>query len=152
MAKNQRFMPVLPEAVWAVLAQPQSYGYWVVGSKVIRGADAGFPAVGTKLHHTIGVGPLTLNDHTEVLEAEPPRRLKLRAKGRPLGTASVELILEPSGGGTNVCIVEDPDQLYTPLKYNPLLQWATRARNAKTLARLEELALQEQPLQAMRQT
>ena len=129
MAKNQRFMPVLPEAVWAVLAQPQSYGYWVVG-----------------------VGPLTLSDHTEVLAAEPPRRLKLRAKGRPIGTASVELILEPSGGGTNVCIVEDPDQLYTPLKYNPLLQWATRARNAKTLARLEELALQEQPLQAMRQT
>ena len=87
-----------------------------------------------------------MNDHTEVLEAEPPRRLKLRAKGRPIGTASVELILEPSGGGTNVCILEDPDQLYTPLKYNPLLQWATRARNAKTLARLEELALQEQPL------
>ena len=89
---------------------------------MIRDADAGFPAVGTKLHHTIGVGPLTLNDHTEVLEAEPPRRLKLRAKGRPIGTASVELILEPRGGGTNVCIVEDPDQIYTPLKYNPLLQ------------------------------
>ena len=33
----------------------------------------------------------TLNDHTEVLEAEPPRRLQLRAKGRPFGTASVEL-------------------------------------------------------------
>ena len=73
MAKNQRFMPVLPEAVWAVLARPESYGYWVVGSKVIRDADAAFPAVGTKLHHTIGVGPLTLSDHTEVLEAEPPR-------------------------------------------------------------------------------
>ena len=42
-----------------------------------------------------------------------------------------------------MCIVEDPDQLYTPLKYNPLLQLATRVRNAETLARLEELALQE---------
>lgn len=103
MAKNQRLMPVLPEAVWAVLARPESYGYWVVGSKVIRDADAAFPAVGTKLHHT----------------------------------------LEPRDGGTHVCIVEDPDQLYTPLKYNPLLQLATRVRNAETLARLEELALQE---------
>src|SRR5215207_9583002 len=117
-------MPVLPDAVWAVLARPESYAYWVVGSKLTRGADAGFPAVGTKLHHTIGVGPLTLNDHTEVLEAEPLRRLKLRAKGRPLGTASVEIVLEPHDGGTSVCIVEDPDQLYTPLKYNPLLQLA----------------------------
>lgn len=145
MAKNQRFMPVPPEAVWAVLARAESYAYWVVGSKVIRDADAAFPAVGTKLHHTIGVGPLTLDDHTEVLEAEPPRRLKLRAKGRPLGTASVELVLAPRDGGTDVCIVEDPDQLSTPLKYNPLIQLATRMRNTKTLARLEELALQERP-------
>ena len=44
--------------------------------------------------------------------------------------------------GDDVCIVEDPDQLYTPLKYNPCSS-ATRARNAETLARLEELALQE---------
>ena len=141
MASNQRFMPVPPAAVWAVLADPPAYGYWVVGSKYIRDADAAFPAVGTKLHHTIGVGPLTLSDHTEVLEAEPPRRLKLRAKGRPLGTASVELVLEAVDGGTHVSIIEDPDQLWTPLKYNPLVQLATRARNAESLMRLEELAL-----------
>ena len=136
-------MPVPPETVWAVLSAPSGYGYWVVGSKYIRDADAAFPAVGTKLHHTIGVGPLTLSDHTEVLEAEPPRRLKLRAKGRPFGTASVEVLLEPRSGGTDVSIVEDPDQIYTPLKYNPLVQLATRVRNAESLMRLEELALRE---------
>ena len=141
MAKNQRFMPVPPQAVWAVLADPPAYGYWVVGSKYIRDADEGFPAVGTKLHHTIGVGPITLNDHTEVLEAEPPRRLKLRAKGRPFGTASVELVLEPGDDGTHVTIIEDPDQGWTPLKYNPLVQVFTRVRNAESLMRLEELAL-----------
>ena len=141
MAVNKRYMPVPPEAVWSVLADPPAYGYWVVGSKYIRDADAAFPAVGTKLHHTIGVGPLTLKDHTEVLEAEPPRRLKLRAKGRPLGTASVELELEPGDGGTHVTIIEDPDQMWTPLKYNPLLQLAARMRNAESLMRLEELAL-----------
>ena len=144
---NTRYMPVPPETVWSVLADPPAYGYWVVGSKHIRDADDAFPAVGTKLHHTIGVGPLTLDDHTEVLEAEPPRRLKLRAKGRPLGTASVELELEPRDGGTEVTIVEDPDQIWTPLKYNPLLQLFTRVRNAESLMRLEELALrwEEQP-------
>lgn len=141
MAVNKRYMPVPPETVWAVLADPPAYGYWVVGSKYIRDADDAFPAVGTKLHHTIGVGPLTLNDHTEVLESEPPRRLKLRAKGRPFGTASVELDLEPRDDGTHVQIVEDPDQIWTPLKYNPLLQLATRLRNAESLMRLEELAV-----------
>ena len=136
-------MPVPPEAVWAVLATPDAYGYWVVGSKYIRDADAAFPAVGTKLHHTVGVGPLTLSDHTEVLEARPPHYLKLRAKGRPLGTASVELEMQARDGGTHVTIVEDPDQIYTPLKYLPLLQLATRIRNKESLMRLEELALRE---------
>jgi len=144
VAVNKRYMAASPETVWNVLADPPAYGYWVVGSKHIRGADNGFPATGTKLHHTIGVGPLTLSDHTEVLEAEPPRRLKLRAKGRPFGTASVELELEPRDGGTHVTIKEDPDQLWTPLKYNPLVQVATRVRNAKSLQRLEELALSGQ--------
>ena len=138
---NKRYMPVPAQAVWAVLADPPAYGYWVVGSKYIRDADDAFPAVGTKLHHTIGVGPLTLSDHTEVLESEPPRRLKLRATGRPLGTASVELELEPRGEGTHVTITEDPDQIWMPLKYNPILQLATRVRNARSLMRLEELAL-----------
>ncbi|MDA0182341.1 SRPBCC family protein [Solirubrobacter phytolaccae] len=134
-------MSASPEAVWAVLADPPSYGHWVVGSKYIRGADDTFPAAGTKLHHTIGVGPLTLDDHTEVLESDPPRRLKLRAKGRPLGTASVVLELEPLDGGTQVTMLEDPDQLWTPLKYLPPVQIATRIRNTESLKRLEELAV-----------
>ena len=39
-------MPVAPEAVWGILADSASYGHWVVGSKHIRDADAGFPAAG----------------------------------------------------------------------------------------------------------
>ena len=94
MATNERFMAVPPQAVWDVLADPAGYGYWVVGSKLIRDAEPGWPAPGTKFHHTIGVGPLTLSDHTVALEAEPLRRLKLRAKGRPAGTATVTMELE----------------------------------------------------------
>ena len=134
-------MPVAPEAVWNALAEPSGYAYWVVGSKGIRDADPGFPAPGTRFHHTIGFGPLTLDDHTEVLEAVPPRYLKLRAKGRPLGTASVVLRLVPVDGGTSVEIVENPDGLFSILALHPLLQILTKLRNAESLLRLEELAL-----------
>jgi hypothetical protein len=134
-------MPVPPEAVWDVLADPGSYAYWVVGSKVIRDADPGWPAPGTKFHHTIGAGPLKLSDHTESLEAEPPHRLKIRAKGRPLGTASVTFEMQPVDGGTLVHITENPDGPYRPMAFLPPLQIFTVLRNSETLMRLEELAL-----------
>ena len=134
-------MPVPPEAVWEALADPSGYEYWVVGSKVIRDAEPGFPSPGTKFHHTIGFGPFTLQDHTEVLEAERPGLLKLRAKGRPLGTASVTLRMTPEDGGTTVEMVERPDGPFVVLNANPLLHVLTKVRNAESLMRLEELAL-----------
>jgi uncharacterized protein YndB with AHSA1/START domain len=134
-------MPVPPSAVWDALADPRGYAYWVVGSKHVRDADPGVPAEGTRFHHTIGIGPLTLRDHTEVIEAHPPRLLRLRAKARPLGTATVILRMTPVDGGTSVEIVEHPDGVYSLLALNPLLQLVTKLRNAESLARLEELAL-----------
>jgi uncharacterized protein YndB with AHSA1/START domain len=141
VATNRRYMPVPPEAVWDVLADPAGYEYWVVGSKAIRDAEPGFPAPGTKFHHTIGFGPLTLRDHTEVLEAERPRLLKLRAKGRPLGTATVTMRMIPEDGGTTVEMVEFPDGPYTVLGFSPLVHVATKVRNAESLMRLEDLAV-----------
>jgi uncharacterized protein YndB with AHSA1/START domain len=141
VATNQRFMPVPPEAIWDALADPGNYGYWVVGSKLIRDAEPGWPAPGTKFHHTIGFGPLKVSDHTVVLESEPPRLLKLRAKGRPLMTATVTLELVPRQSGTLVRISERPDGVFAVLALNPLVHIATKLRNAESLMRLEELAL-----------
>ena len=141
MATNRRFMPVPPSAVWEALADAGGYGYWVVGSKVIRDADASWPAPGSKFHHTIGVGPVKLSDHTESLEADPPRKLTLRAKGRPFGTARVTMEMTPKDGGTVVSITENPDGLTGILSLNPLVHVFTKARNAESLMRLEELAL-----------
>jgi uncharacterized protein YndB with AHSA1/START domain len=135
-------MPVAPEAVWDVLADPAGYAYWVVGSKHIRDAEPDFPAPGSKFHHTIGFGPLTLNDHTEVLEAEPPALLRLRAKGRPFGTATVTMRMTPRADGTEVEMSENPDGIYSVLSLNPALHLLTKARNAEGLMRLEELARQ----------
>lgn len=134
-------MPVPPEAVWAALSDPRSYGYWVVGSKEVRDADPHWPAPGSKFHHTIGVGPFELSDHTESVEAEPPRRLKLRAKGRPIGTATVTLDMTPKDAGTVVRITENPDGAFRPLAFVPPLQLFSLLRNAESLMRLEELAL-----------
>ena len=134
-------MPVPAAAIWDALADPGAYGYWVVGSKRIRDADPGWPRPGTRFHHTIGVGPLTVDDHTESLESEPGRLLRMRAKGRPLGTAQVTMQLTPRDGGTLVRMTEDPDGLTSLLALNPLVHLATKLRNAESLMRLEELAL-----------
>ena len=134
-------MPVPPEAVWDVLADPASYGYWVVGSKEIRDAEPEWPAPGAKFHHTVGFGPFQVSDHTEAIETERPHLLKLRAKGRPAGTATVTLEMSPKDGGTLVKMSENPDGVFALLAFNPLLQLFTLGRNTESLMRLEELAL-----------
>ncbi|HEV2059237.1 MAG TPA: SRPBCC family protein [Solirubrobacteraceae bacterium] len=139
MATNERFMAVPPAAVWDVLADAGTYGDWVVGSKRVRAADPAWPAPGSRFHHTLGVGPLSLDDHTESLEADPPSLLRLRAKARPLGTAQVTLELAPTGGGTFVRMTETPDGLASVLGINPLVHLLTMARNGASLRRLEKL-------------
>jgi uncharacterized protein YndB with AHSA1/START domain len=141
MATNERFMPVPPEAVWDALADAGGYAYWVVGSREIRDADEHWPQPGSRFHHTVGAGPLSLKDHTESLQAHPPHLLRLRAKARPLGTAQVKLTMTPEDGGTRVQMTENPDGLSAWLSLNPLSQVLVKARNAESLMRLEELAL-----------
>ena len=127
--------------MWDALADPRGYGYWVVGSKLIRDADPQWPAPGARFHHTIGVGPLEVRDHTESLDAQRPALLRLRAKGRPLGTATVTMRMEARNGGTLVRMTETPDGLARVFDLNPLFVLLTKSRNAESLMRLEELAL-----------
>jgi uncharacterized protein YndB with AHSA1/START domain len=141
MATNERFMPVPPEAVWDALADAYGFGYWVVGSSEIREVDERWPAPGSRFHHTVGIRPLRVSDHTESVEAQRPSLLRMRAKARPLGTASVELAMTPQDGGTRVRMTENPDGLTAWLSLNPLTQVLVKARNAESLMRLEELAL-----------
>jgi uncharacterized protein YndB with AHSA1/START domain len=133
-------MRVPPAAVWDVLADPAEYGRWVVGSKDIRDADSGFPAAGTRFHHSVGIGPLTLRDETEVLEVEPPRRMRLRARARPLGEATVTIELSPEAGGTVVEMVEHPAGPFAAFVLKPLADLATKLRNTESLRRLEDRA------------
>lgn len=134
-------MPVPPAAVWDALADAGGYGFWVVGSREVRDADPEWPAPGSRFHHTVAVGPFTISDHTRALEADAPRRLQIRAKARPLGTARITLEMIPGDGGTLVRMTETPDGPTAILGLNPLVHLFTKARNAESLMRLEQLAL-----------
>lgn len=145
MATNERFMPIPAQALWDALADAGAYGYWVPGSKLIRDAEPGWPAAGSRFHHTIGVGPFEVGDHTESLEARPGELLRMRAQGRPLGTATVTIELTPRDGGTVVRMTENPDGPFALLRLSPAVHLVTKGRNAESLMRLEELAMRRAP-------
>lgn len=143
MAENTRLVHATPEQVWAVLSDGWVYPLWVVGAARIRAVDDAWPAVGSRLHHSVGLWPLLLDDDTEVLETTP-RSMTLRARAWPVGTARVVISWRPIGTGadtrTEVTINEDADQgpgtlVPKPLR-TPLIAW----RNTETLRRLAFLA------------
>lgn len=140
MAQNETIIRASPDAVFDVLADGRSYGHWVVGSSEIREVEDGFPAVGTAFHHKVGWGPLKVADETRVEACDRPHRLKLRAKARPLGTATVDLELFPHPQGTRVVMTEDAGDRLTALVFNPLTHLLVRGRNVESLRRLTELA------------
>lgn len=140
MARNEHLVHAPPEAVFGLLADPRSYAYWVVGSEEIRDADLTWPAVGSRFHHTVKVGPLRLKDNSEVEDVRPGQFLQLKVKARPLGTARVKIELERADGGTRVTMIEDPANRASALMSNPLTHLLVRGRNVRSLDRLAELA------------
>jgi hypothetical protein len=106
----------------------------------MRAVSDDWPAAGAKLHHSAGIWPVVVNDETAVLESEPPRLLRLQAKGWPAGEATVELRIEPAGNGSKVMIVEDATR--GPGSYVPkvLRQPLIAVRNTETLRRLAYMA------------
>lgn len=138
MASNRVHIDAPPEKVFEFLSDPCRYPDWVVGASGVRDHDEDFPAVGSRFHHRVGTWPLNVKDHTEVIEVEPPRRLVLKAKARPLGTAIIELDLRETAGGTELRMEECPgDRLTSLVAGNPVFDTALRVRNAEALARLK---------------
>lgn len=129
-----------PEQVWAVLADGWSYAAWVVGASRIRRVEGAWPAVGSRVHHSVGNWPLLLDDETEVLICDPVRRLRLQARGRPFGEATVTLEVEPQDGGCTVSMREDATHGPGLVIPRPLRQLAVAPRNRESLRRLAYLA------------
>jgi uncharacterized protein YndB with AHSA1/START domain len=136
MSTRSRTIKATPERVWSVLADGWLYPLFVVGASRMRDVDDGWPAVGTRLHHSVGTGPLLIDDTTEVLEIEPDRRLVLLARGWPAGEAHVEFVLEQTGDETLVTIHEDATAGPGLLMPKPLRDVQLNLRNEETLQRL----------------
>ena len=138
MAANEILVGASREQVWAVLADAERYADWVVGAQEVRDADDAYPAEGSALHHRSGIGPLTLDDETRVLEQRPGELLILRAKLRPLGEVEVRFSLHEADGGTRLEMEEEP--VAGALTMLPGADLALAARNALILQRLKTLA------------
>lgn len=139
-ATVERTVDVPIDAVATVLADPRAYDGIVVGSRRIRWFDPTWPAPGARFHHTLGFGPMVIRDHSEVLEAELPTRLRLLVRLRPLGSAEVEFRLAPDGDGTHVTMIETPTSGMLAATWSPPAAAATRWRNTRVLGRLGKVA------------
>ena len=137
---TQRWFACSTDQVWDVLSDGWLYPLWVVGASRIRDVDDGWPAEGRKLHHSFGVWPLVIDDTTEVLEIQPDQRIILEARGWPVGTARVEITVQPDGNGSLVSIAEDVSSGPVQLVPQPIRVAAMDIRNKETLRRLAYLA------------
>jgi hypothetical protein len=106
----------------------------------MREVDDAWPAVGSKLHHSVGLWPALINDNTEVTEAVPGRSLTLRARGWPIGEARVVIRLLPVGAETEVRIEEEPVSGPGALVPPPVRGLSLKWRNTETLRRLAYIA------------
>jgi hypothetical protein len=139
MAVRRRFN-CSPEQVFAVLHDGWTYPVWVVGASRMRDVDPGWPAPGTKLHHSFGMWPLLIDDTTEALEIEPGQRLVLEARGWPVGKARVEITVNAAANGSLVSIAEDVTDGPGQLVPQPVRVAGIDVRNRETLRRLAYLA------------
>jgi hypothetical protein len=137
-----RDVPAGPADVFAVLADGWSYAAWVVGNSHVRDVDEGWPAVGTRIHHSAGVWPLQIRDVSEVRAVEPGRLLELDAQLWRFGAAIVRLTLTPLAQGTSTRVVLAEEAVRGPGSAIPASVQALllRPRNIESLARLGDLA------------
>jgi hypothetical protein len=94
--------------VWDVIADGWTYSQWVVGNSRMRAVDRSWPAPASKIHHTIGVWPLLINDETVVESCIPEQEIVLHAKGRPFGGARITLRLHDTDNGCRIEMAEVP--------------------------------------------
>lgn len=141
MSRTTRVMQCAPEDVFAVLADGWDYGMWVVGAARIRDVEPTWPAVGSRIHHSVGLWPVLISDTTEVEEVEAPHRLQLKVRAWPTGEGRVVLTMNPTGEGTTEVVMEEravsgPATLMPA----PVQDAMLHPRNVEALRRLAYLA------------
>lgn len=141
MIEVSKRMAAGADEVFAVLADGWLYPLWVVGASHMREVDEDWPAVGSRIHHSVGPWPLDVEDVTKVTAVEPDRMLELDARVWPTGAARVRLTLEPVGQNqTRVTMGETFER--GPAREVPQRVQAAmmRPRNVEALRRLADIA------------
>ncbi len=140
MTEMSREFSCSPQEVFDVLDDGWLYASWVVGASRIRGVDAGWPAVGTKIHHSVGTWPMLIDDTSIVKAYDPPRMLTLQVRAWPAGEAQVVVKVAATSKGCLVTMSEDatagPGKLIPGPVRHGLIGW----RNREALRRLQLLS------------
>ncbi|MBC7519029.1 MAG: SRPBCC family protein [Microbacteriaceae bacterium] len=145
MSTNYRRMRCSPTEVFAVLADGWLYPTWVVGASRMRNVEPQWPAEGSRLHHSVGVWPLLLNDETVMLRWDAPRHLAMQPKGWPIGEARVLIDVRAHRSGSVVRIVEHPVRGPLMLLPRVIVDALLHLRNTETLRRLAYIAEGKRP-------
>lgn len=140
MAYTSRVLEAPAGAVFAVLVAPETYPRWLVGAEAIRSVDDDWPAVGSRFHHRVGVGPLTIADNSEVIEIRPGRLLALHVRARPFVSAVARFEVMAVGGSQCVVTLEEEPSLRTlGALVRPVMDPLVHVRNHRSLCRLAEV-------------
>ncbi len=133
-----------PDAVWRVLRDGWTYARWVAGTQQIREVDDDWPAVGSKIHFTAGIGPLQFDDVTYVRNLSD-ERLELQAYAGRMGSARVSIEVMAWGEGRTLVIIDEHPLTGPPARFhNALVELLLRVRNRKMAAALKGVVEGEQ--------
>lgn len=140
MSHNTRVFKCPPDAVFAVLADGWTYASWVVGAARIRDVDDDWPAVGSRVHHSVGAWPLMISDTTTVEAVTAPSELVLTVRAWPAGQGKVRISVVPEGAWSRVTMEEDAEAGPAIAMIKPVRDLVLKWRNAEALRRLAYLA------------
>ncbi|MEU9098587.1 SRPBCC family protein [Streptomyces sp. NPDC048361] len=139
MAIRHQLINRSPADVWAVLADPERYGEWVVGPDSSTPLDDTWPKSGSRLRFTLRVGPWSGDGKTTVRHSEAHKELELEAKFKALGSARIFLQLRPWGTGTLVICDEHPLRGLGGALHNPVTEALLQLRHRGMLPRLAKV-------------
>jgi uncharacterized protein YndB with AHSA1/START domain len=139
MAYTSRELSAPREVVWNVLVDPTTYPDWLIGASRIREVDDAWPQVGSRFHHRVGIGPLSLPDHSEVLAIDHGRLLRLAVRARPFVSAVATFTLVSDDHGTVVSLEEEPRVRSIGNLVRPVMDPSIHVRNHRSLRRLARL-------------
>ena len=142
MAFTSRILQAPSDVVWGVLIDPHTYPDWLIGAAEIRDVDDTWPAIGSRFHHRVGIGPFSIPDNTEIEDIIEHDLLRLAVRARPFISAVSTFRLVGEGNTTVVTLEEEPRYRLIGDLVRPMTDPVLHVRNHRSLRRLERVVLE----------